>query len=132
MSLSTVKNYKVLFNDQLVYEGSSEQVGKKFHVSKDTVVEYANKGKKLGGLFDVVGVEIEDKYKKSERESINFQVIQLTRYKNTVAMKNLERNISLLAEVGLIVKPRKVKGEKCKGMKRADSDYYILELVEGG
>ena len=132
MSLSTVKNYKVLFHDQLVYEGSSEQVGNIFHVSKDTVVEYANKGKKLGGLFDVVGVEIEDKYKKSERESINFQVIQLTRYKNTVAMKNLERNISLLAEVGLIVKPRKVKGEKCKGMKRADSDYYILELVEGG
>lgn len=132
MSSSNVRKYKVLFNDQLVYEGLAEQVGNKFHVTKDTVVEYANKGKKLGGLFDVVEVEIEDKYKKSERESINFQVIQLTRYKNTVAMKNLERNISLLAEVGLIVKPRKVKGEKYKGMKRADSDYYILELVEGG
>lgn len=132
MSSSNVKNYKVLFNDQLVYEGLAEQVGKKFHVSKESVKEYANKGKKLGGLFDVVGVEIENKNEKSERESINFQIIQLTRYKNTVAMKNLERNISLLAEVGLNVKPRKVKGEKNKGMKRADSDYYILELVEGG
>ena len=132
MSSSNVRKYKVLFNDQLVYEGLAEQVGNKFHVTKDTVVEYANKGKKLGGLFDVVEVEIEDKYKKNERESINYQVIQLTRYKNTVAMKDLERNVSLLAEVGLIVKPRKVKGEKNKGMKRADSDFYILDLVEGG
>lgn len=131
MSLSNAKNYKVLFNNQLVYEGLAEQVGKKFHVSKESVREYANKGKKLGGLFDVVGVEIEDENEKAERELIDIQVFRLIHDKNTVAMKDLEKNIMLLAERGIKVKPRKVKGEKHKNMKRSDGDYYILDLVGG-
>lgn len=131
MSSSNVRKYKVLFNDQLVYEGLAEQVGNKFHVTKDTVVEYANKGKKLGGLFDVVEVEIENEDEKAEREFIDIQVFRLIHDKNTVAMEDLEKNIMLLAERGLKVKPRKVKGEKHKNMKRSDGDYYILDLVGG-
>ena len=131
MSLSIEKNYKVLFNNQLVYEGSAEQVGKKFHVCRNSVIEYARKNMKLGGMFDVVAVEVESEDEKAEREFIDIQVFRLIHDKNTVAMENLEKNIMLLAERGLKVKPRKVKGEKHKNMKRSDGDYYILDLVGG-
>lgn len=131
MSGSKTKNYRVLFNNQTVYEGSAEQVSKKFHVCRNSVIEYSRKNMKLGGMFDVVAFEVESKDEEAEREFIDIQVFRLIHDKNTVAMENLEKNIMLLAERGLKVKPRKVKGEKHKNMKRSDGDYYILDLVGG-
>lgn len=131
MSGSKTKNYRVLFNNQTVYEGSAEQVASKFHVCRNSVMEYARKNTKLGGMFDVEALEVESDSAKAEREFIDIQVFRLIHDKNTVAMKDLEKNIILLAERGLKVKPRKVKGEKHKNMKRSDGDYYILDLVGG-
>lgn len=142
--MSKINIYGVFRNGEKVFEGSIEEVAKKYDIKVNRIPNLTIRKSKLFGVYDIVilqkiarSVYLEGKKPKiiepsKEEKDMNHLLTFLKMHGNVASDFNPETYLPKLKELGFNCRVRRIvdkKKDKVSGKHRGEDVWYVTEVV---